>query len=120
LKPFAVAHHGSMSMHEPGLDKHEWESIYATLEEELADDPRAALPELADLVERMLESRGYQLDEPVTVEGEERDVVAEYLAAREVSDRVERDEDVDPGDIAAAIEGLRSLYDYVIVELATP
>ena len=109
-----------MSMHEPGLDRHEWESAYATIEEELADDPRGALPELADLVERMLEAKGYQLDEPVTVEGEERDVVAEYVAAREVSDRVEADEDVDPGDIAAAIEGLRSIYDFVLVELATP
>jgi hypothetical protein len=109
-----------MSMHEPGLDRHEWESEYATLEDGLEDDPRSALPELADLVERMLESRGYQLDEPVTLEGEERDVVAECLAAREISDRVEREEDVDPGDIGSAVAGLRAVYEYVLAELATP
>jgi hypothetical protein len=109
-----------MSMHEPGLDRHEWETEYATLEEELADDPRAALPELADLVGRMLDERGFELDEPVTVQGEEPDIVAEYRAAREVSDRVERDEDVDPGDIAAAINGLQSVCRYILVERAAP
>jgi hypothetical protein len=109
-----------MSMHEPGLDRHEWESVYATLEEELADDPAGALPELADLVERMLTERGFQLDDPVTVQGEDRDVVAEYQSAREVSDRVERDEDVDPGDIAMAINGFQELYGFLLVERAAP
>jgi hypothetical protein len=109
-----------MSMHEPGLDKHEWETEYALLEPELADDPRAALPELADLVGRMLDERDVELDEPVTAEGEERDVVAEYRAAREVSDRSERGEDVDPGDIAAAINGLQSVYQHILIERAGP
>jgi hypothetical protein len=109
-----------MSMREPGLDRHEWESVYATLEEELADDPAGALPELADLVERMLTERGFQLDDPVTVQGEDRDVVAEYQSAREVSDRVERDEDVDPGDIAMAIDGFQELYGFLLVERGAP
>ena len=109
-----------MSMREPGLDRHEWESVYATLEEELADDPAGALPELADLVERMLAERGFQLADPVTVQGEDRDVVAEYQAAREVSDRVERDGDVDPGDIAAAINGFQELYGFLLIERAAP
>lgn len=109
-----------MSMHEPGLDKHEWETEYALLEPELADDPRAALPELADLVGRMLDERQFELDEPVTVQGEERDIVAEYQAAREVSDRAERGEDVDPGDIAAAINGLQSVYQYILLDRALP
>ncbi len=109
-----------MSMREPGLDRHEWESVYATLEEELADDPAGALPELADLVERMLTERGFQLDDPVTVQGEDRDVVAEYQSAREVSDRVERDEDVDPGDIAMAIDGFQALYGFLLVERGAP
>jgi hypothetical protein len=109
-----------MSMHEPGLDRHEWESIYATLEEELADDPAGALPELADLVQRMLTERDFQLDDPVAAQGEERDVVAEYASAREVADRVERDEDVDPGDIAMAINGFQDLYRFLLVERAAP
>jgi hypothetical protein len=40
-------------MLEPGLDRHEWESEWATLEEELADSPADVLPELDDLVARM-------------------------------------------------------------------
>jgi hypothetical protein len=68
----------------------------------------------------MLEERGYDLDDPVAREGEEREIVAEYLAAREVADRVDRGEDVDPGDVAGAIEGLVSLFQYVLVELESP
>jgi hypothetical protein len=109
-----------MSTSEPGLDRHEWESELASLEDDLRDSPGETLPELARLVERMLEERGYELDDPVVREGEEREVVAQYQAAREVADRVDRDEEVDPGDIADAINGLREIFDYVVVELETP
>jgi hypothetical protein len=106
-------------MQEPGLDRHEWESEMQALEEDLADSPGDALPELADLIERMLVGRGYDLEEPVTVEGEDPDVVREYEAAREISDLAEKGE-ADPGDIAQAINGLRALYDYLIVERSAP
>ena len=109
-----------MSTPEPGLDRHEWESELASLEDELRDSPAEALPELADLVERMLEQRGYDLTDPVVREGDEREVVTEYLAGREVADRVEAGENVDPGDIAAAINGLRSLFDYITVQREAP
>jgi hypothetical protein len=110
-----------MSMPEPGLDRHEWESEMQALEPELADSPAEAVPELGDLVERMLVERGYDLGDPVAREGEEREVVAEYLAAREISDRVERGEDnVGPGDIAAAVNGFRAIYDYLIAERSSP
>jgi hypothetical protein len=99
---------------EPGLDRHEWESRMESLDEGLHDDPEGALPDLADLVEEMLAESGYDLDDPAVREGEEREVVAEYLAARETSDRVERGEDVDPGDVGAAVTGLRGLYRYLV------
>ncbi len=106
-----------MSMEEPGLDRHVWESEMQALEDELRTEPEEALSELGDLVERMLGARGYELADPVTREGEEREVVAEYLAAREISDRVERgDEGVGPGDVAAAINGFRAIYDFIIAE----
>ena len=105
---------------EPGLDRHEWESELQALEDELRDAPAEALPELGDLVERMLVERGYDIDDPVAREGEEREVVAEYLAARETSDRVERGEDVGPGDVAAAVNGFRAVYDYLVEERAAP
>ena len=107
-------------MVEPGLDRHEWESRYQALEEDLAGDPVEALPELADLVEQMLEESGYDLADPVAREGEEREVVAVYMAAREISDRLERGEDVGPGDVAAAVNGFRTIFDYVIAERSSP
>ncbi|MBA3717099.1 MAG: hypothetical protein H0W87_02575 [Actinobacteria bacterium] len=109
-----------MATPEPGLDRHEWESELASLEEDLRDSPAEALPELSRLVERMLEERGYDLYDPVVRDGEEREVVTEFRAAREVADRVDAGEDVDPGDIAVAIDGLGSLFAYVIVALEAP
>ena len=109
-----------METPDPGLDRHEWESELASLDDGLRDSPAEALPELADLVGRMLQERGYDLDDPVAREGEDREVVAQFQASRAVADRVDRDEDVDPGDIADPINGLRELFDSVIAERESP
>ena len=102
-------------MHDPGLNRHEWESEMQALEDQLGENPAEALPELDDLVGRMLEETGYDLADPVVREGDEREVVAEFLAAREITQLAERgEEDVGPGDVAAAINGYRAVYDYVI------
>jgi len=90
------------------------------LEEQLGESPAEALPELDGLVARMLEETGYDVDDPVVREGDEREVVAEFLAAREITELAERgEEDVGPGDVAAAINGYRAVYDYVIANRAT-
>jgi hypothetical protein len=102
-------------MYEPGLDRHEWESEMQALEEQLSENPAEALPELDALVGRMLEGTGYELTDPVARDGDEREVVAEFLAAREITSLAERDQgDVGPGDVAAAINGFRAVYDYLI------
>lgn len=105
---------------EPGLDQHDWVSEYSSFEDDLRDDPYSTLPQLADLVERMLVERGYDIGDPVAREGDERAVVVDYLAARETSDRVERAENVDPGDVGAAIENLRELYAVLLDQRRTP
>jgi hypothetical protein len=106
-------------MHDPGLDRHEWESEMQGLEEQLGENPAEALPELDGLVARMLEETGYDVDDPVLRDGDEREVVAEFLAAREITQLAERgEEDVGPGDVAAAINGYRAVYDYVITNRA--
>jgi hypothetical protein len=108
-------------MLEPGLDRHEWESQWQALEEQLAESPAEALPELDQLVEQMLDERGYALDDPVAREGDEREVVNEFLAAREITGLVEADADgVSPGDVAAAVNGYRSVYEYLTAERSTP
>ena len=90
-----------------------------SLEEELSDAPADTLPELDDLVARMLGEVGYDIDDPVAREGDEREVVAEFLAARDITRAVERGaENVSPGDVAAAINGYRAIFDYISSERA--
>ncbi len=84
-----------MSMNEPGLDLHEWETRWAELEEALQEDPAGALLDACDLIEETL-GLDYVSDE----------LELSYRAAREVADAIERGDDVDPGDIGAAVENL--------------
>ena len=97
-------------MVEPGLDLHEWETEWEALAELVEDSPREALPELDDLVERMLVARGFTPADPVAVEGDEPEVLASFRAAREITRLAESGADLSPGDIAPAIEGYREVY----------
>jgi len=102
-------------MVEPGVDRHEWESEMQGLEEQLGESPAEALPELYDLVARMLDESGYTIGDPVVGEGDEREIVAEFLAAREITQLAARGEEgIGPGDVAAAINGYRAVYDSVL------
>jgi hypothetical protein len=108
-------------MLEPGLDRHEWESQWQSLEESLADAPAETLPELDDLVARMLEARGFAIDDPVASEGDDPEVVAEFRAAHETTRLLdEAPDDVSPGDVAAAVNGYRSVYEHLIAERSAP
>ena len=95
-----------MSMQEPGLDRHAWETEFASIEEGLHDDPQGALPDFVDLVRRMLEERSVE-------EGDE--LMAEFRSARETAERSELGQ-ADAGDIGAAVEGLRSVYETLVIE----
>jgi hypothetical protein len=102
-------------MYEPGLDRHEWESEMQALEDDMRENPAEALPELDALVHRMLEQTGYDLGDPVARDGEEREVVSEFLAAHEITTAAERGSDeLSPGDTAAAINGYRAVFDYIV------
>jgi hypothetical protein len=106
-------------MYDPGVNLYEWESEWEALQDDLRADPAHALPELDRLVSRMLDESGYELTDPVVGEGEEREVVAEYLAAHEIVEAVERDSDeVSPGDIAAAVNGYRAVFDHLVTTRA--
>jgi len=102
-------------MYDPGLDRHDWESEWQALEDDLRIDPAQGLPELDALVARMLEESGYDLTDPVVREGAEREIVAEYLAAHEIVEAAERDSgNLSPGDVAAAINGYRAVFDHLV------
>ena len=107
-------------MLEPGLDKHLWESWWQQFDEDVQTSPAEALPELDGLIAQMLEGRGYAIDDPVVVEGDDRDVVADFLAAREITRAVEQDKEIEPEDIETAIENYRELYEFLIEDRAAP
>ena len=108
-----------MSMRDPGLDLHQWQSEYEQLRPQLEDEPERALPELADLVGRVLVARGYAWDEKPTEQGQEPEFVVEYRSARDTALLAERGA-ADPGDVADAINTLRTLYDEIVLERRTP
>jgi hypothetical protein len=103
-------------MSEPGLDRHEWETEWAELEPDLEDSPTEALPELDDLVARMLAEAGYPVDTPDSVddEGIDPEILTSFQAAREITRQVDRGEDFDPGDVAQAIDLYREIYQHLL------
>lgn len=109
------------TVQEPGLDRHEWESEWASLEPAVLESPREALPEIDDLVRRMLEERGFALDDPVAREGDDPEIQRTYAAAHEVRIRAERDdEDLSPGDVGAAVQNFRDLYQSLLENRGAP
>jgi len=102
---------------DPGLDRHEWESRWESLADELAYSPRDVLLELDELVAQMLDQRGYALEDPVAREGDDREVVAEFQAARDTTQLLRDNPDVvSPGDVAEAVNGYRAIYEYLLEE----
>jgi hypothetical protein len=97
-------------MQEPGLDRHEWETEWSDLEERLRDDPGDALFELDDLIGRMLEARGLPLAERAGQVDTEPETVRDFAEARRITELVGAGADVDPGDIAHAVNSYRELY----------
>ena len=102
-------------MSEPGIDLHEWESAWASVEEDLEADPAGALSQLADIVERMLRLRGYHVDDPVALGGDEPEIVVTYRAARETTERAELG-DASRAEVGTAIDDLRILFDTLTAE----
>jgi hypothetical protein len=103
-------------MSEPGLDRHEWETEWEQLGPDVEDSPAEALHDLDDLIARMLTEAGYPLDtaDPVDDEGIDPEVLISFYAAREIARQVDRGDDVDPGDVAQAVNFYRALYEHLI------
>jgi hypothetical protein len=103
-------------MSEPGLDRHAWETEWEQLEPLVVDAPTEALPEVDDLVGRMLVEAGYPLEteDPVDDEGLDPEVLASFRAARETTNQVDRGEDVGPGDVGQAIGLYREIYQHLL------
>jgi hypothetical protein len=100
---------------EPGVELHDWESVKASIDEDIADDPDAGLSQLADLVHRMLVESGYAIDDDVAGRGAELEVVLAYRSARETTERAELGE-ASRGDVESAIDDLRDVFAALVAE----
>jgi hypothetical protein len=106
-------------MTDPGLDLHEWETRWSDLQDQAAEAPDEALPEVVRLVEEMLTDRGFDLENPVVVEDESRDIVSDFFAARDISRAAETTK-LDQEDIQTALEDLAEIHDYLVEERPGP
>lgn len=70
---------------------------------------------MGDLVERMVRERGLGRGDEDADHGSE-EIYVTLREARETADRVDRAEDVDPGDVAAAVNLYREVYDHMLAE----
>jgi hypothetical protein len=104
---------------EPGLDLHEWETRWQELQDLAAESPAEALPEIVGLIEQMLGERKYDLANPVAVQNEDPEIVRDFLAARELAAACQAG-DASPGDIAAALENLTEIHDYLVADRRPP
>ena len=106
-------------MTDPGLDLQEWDTRWTDLQDQAADAPDEALPEMVRLVQEMLTERGYDLENPVVEENEDPDITRGFRAAREIARAAETSK-VEAEDIQTAIEDLTDVYDYLVEDRAGP
>jgi hypothetical protein len=66
------------------------------------------------------EARAYAVEDPVVVEGDDRDVVADYQPTHEIRQAVELGKDVKKEDTDRAIANYRDIYEYLIEERPAP
>lgn len=97
-------------MEEPGIDRAEWISEWEALEEDVRDDPADALSDLDDLVARMMTARGLALAERDGEDAPEHEATREFANARAITRQLDNGDDVDPGDVAYAVNAYRELY----------
>lgn len=97
-------------MEEPGIERHEFETEWEDLRPLVEESPGEALPEVDRLVARLLEAHGLPLEERPGDELAERETTREFAEARRITRLLESGQDVDPGDVAHAVNAYGSLY----------
>jgi hypothetical protein len=106
---------------EPGLDRHEWESEWASLEDDIADSPETALAYVHELITRMLTERAVLDESLVALEGADPEWVRSWEAGRDLVRRVEDPTyRVDPQEVLDQIEDYRGLFQSLLDARAAP
>lgn len=101
-------------MEEPGIDIAEWTAEWAAIEDDVRDAPADALSDLDDLVGRMMAARGFATAEREGEDVPSNEATREFVNARAITRQVDAAEDVDPGDIAYAVNAYRELYEELL------
>jgi hypothetical protein len=106
---------------EPGLGVHEWQSQWASLEDDIADSPETALPFVHELITRMLKERQILDDNLVVMEGADPDWVRTWEAGRDLVLRLEDPAlDVERQNVLDQIEEYHALFETLLAERAPP
>ncbi len=106
---------------EPGLDVHEWESEWASLEDDIADSPETALPYVHELITRVLKERRVIDDALVVSEGAEPDWARTWEAGRDLVARLaDPGLDVERQDVLDQVDEYRALLETLRAERASP
>ena len=100
-------------MQEPGIDVHEWEGEWQALEPLLEDGPAETLPEVDELVGRMMAARGFETDVREDETLAQPETTLEFVEARRITRLLDAGETVDPGDVGLAVRAYRNLYEYL-------
>ncbi len=93
-----------------GLDRHVWESEWASIEPMLDEDPAEALTTADDLVTRMLDERGFP-DDAVGAEGLDPELSADLEEARRVMQAHEDGEDLSAAEVIAAGSAYKRVFE---------
>jgi hypothetical protein len=108
-------------MSEPGLDIHEWESEWASLEDDIADSPETALAYVQELMTRMLKERRILDDSLAVTEGADPEWVKTWEAGAElVRELDDAGVDVEREDVVEQIANYRELFETLVAERAPP
>ena len=108
-------------MSEPGLDVHEWESEWASLEDEIVDSPETGLGYVHELMTRMLRERRILDDSLAVTEGADPEWVKTWEAGAELAGKLDDpDVDVERDAVLEQIANYRELFEALLAERAAP
>lgn len=100
---------------------HEWESEWASVEDDVADSPEAGLAVIHELITRMLQERSILDENLVVVEGVAPDWIRTWEAGRELVALVDDPGvDVDQQDIVDQLDQYRDLFEALVEQRPTP
>jgi hypothetical protein len=106
---------------EPGLDRHEWESEWASLEDDMADAPEAALRHAHELITRMLTERAVLDESLVALEGADPEWVKTWEEGRDLVRRLEDPTyDVSVQEVLDQIEEYRGVFTALLEQRGAP